>query len=207
MLKFLQSLLGGLVSGLVLAAALLYVLQGIGLVEVHWGQAPVVASMLAWLDENFGSSLFVFAALLLGFCHQLSALVKALGRDENAHIALLEQRLELLITLFFGTGVIYTAIGMRGALLYALGGEGSLADSAADEVLSDLVNGGILVALSTTILGGLGGYLMRVVRVWATGPALIKHRQEQQNRFARVLAHELKEALSEPSQEPRELSP
>ena len=195
MLKFMRSLFGGLLTGLVLAAALLYVLQSIGLVEIHWGQAPAVAAMLAWLNGNFGSSLFVFAALLLGFFHQLSALVEALGGGEDTHIALLEQRLELLITLFFGTGVIYTAIGMRGALLFALGGENSLADSAADEVLSNLVNGVILVALSTTILGGIGGYVMRVIRVWATGPALIQHRQHQQQAFVQSLAKELNTAL------------
>lgn len=202
MRNFIRSLVGGLLTGLVLAAALLYLLQSIGLVEIHWGQAPAVAAMLAWLSGNFGSSLFIFAALLLGFFHQLAALVEALDGDNDTLIALLEQRLELLITLFFGTGVIYTAIGMRGALLFALGGESSLSDSAADEVLGNLVNGGILVALSTTILGGVGGYVMRVVRVWATGPALIRHRLKQQQVFARSLAHEITVSLREAGDRP-----
>lgn len=197
MLNFLKSLVGGLLTGLVLAAALLYVLQSIGLVEIHWGQAPAVAAMLGWLYANFGSSLFIFLALLFAYLHQLASLVEALPGGDDTHIALLEQRLELLITLFFGTGVIYTAIGMRGALLFALGGENSLSNSGADEVLGNLVNGGILVALSTTILGGVGGYVLRVIRVWATGPALIQHRLKQQQAFAQSLAKELKKALLE----------
>jgi len=58
-------------------------------------------------------------------------------------------------TLFFGVGVVWTAIGMRSALLSALGGldQSAAAELGAFEILRRLVDGGILLALSTTIVG------------------------------------------------------
>jgi hypothetical protein len=38
-----------------------------------------------------------------------------------------------------------------------------------------MVDGGILLALSTTIFGGVGGYLMRVFKSISLGAALQKH--------------------------------
>ena len=72
-----------------------------------------------------------------------------------------EQLLDLCASLFFGIGVIWTAIGMRGALLFALGDTSQVTADSGMAVLQRLVEGGILLALSTTIVGGIGGYLMR----------------------------------------------
>ena len=78
-------------------------------------------------------------------------------------------------SLFFGVGVIWTAIGMRGALLYALGDPETTAQDGAFAVLQRMVNGGILVALSTTIFGGIGGYVMRVVKTVVVGAPLKRY--------------------------------
>ena len=43
------------------------------------------------------------------------------------------------------------------------------------EMLRRLVDGGILIALSTTIFGGIGGYLMRVVKTLSVGAALRRY--------------------------------
>ena len=83
-----------------------------------------------------------------------------------------EQLLDLCANLFFGIGVIWTAIGMRDALLYALGDPGITATEGAFAILQRMVDGGILLALSTTIEGGMGGYLMRAIKSIALGEKL-----------------------------------
>jgi len=86
----------------------------------------------------------------------------------------LDKRLDLLIGLFFGIGVIWTAIGMRSALIGALGGldAESAARLGAFGVLQAMVDEGILLALSTTIVGGIGGYLMRLLKMGYLGTPL-----------------------------------
>jgi hypothetical protein len=46
--------------------------------------------------------------------------------------------------------------------------------------LERLVDGGILVALSTTIVGGVGGYLMRLVKAMLVGAALHEYYRAQE---------------------------
>ena len=67
--------------------------------------------------------------------------------------------------------MIWTAIGMRGALLEGLGNLNahSAAKLGAFSILQRLVDGGILLALSTTIVGAVGGYLLRLVKSLAVG--------------------------------------
>ena len=62
--------------------------------------------------------------------------------------------------LFFGIGVIWTAIGMRSALIVGLSDLDSAmaAQLGSFEILRRLIQGGILLALSTTIFGAVGGY-------------------------------------------------
>ncbi|MCW8887208.1 MAG: hypothetical protein OQK12_18425, partial [Motiliproteus sp.] len=87
-------------------------------------------------------------------------------------VAQLDHLCDLWTGLFFGIGVIWTAIGMRSALIYALGDPEATASAGAFNLLRNLVEGGILIALSTTIFGGIGGYLMRVVKTVAVGNQL-----------------------------------
>jgi hypothetical protein len=86
-------------------------------------------------------------------------------------IAQADHLVDIWINLFFGIGVIWTAIGMRGALLEGLGNLNahSAAKLGAFSILQRLVDGGILLALSTTIVGAVGGYLLRLVKSLAVG--------------------------------------
>ena len=87
----------------------------------------------------------------------------------------LDHLTDIWTTLFFGTGVIWTAIGMRGALIYALGDPDATIQQGAFAILERMVSGGILLALSTTIFGGIGGYLMRVYKALTLGSLLQRH--------------------------------
>jgi hypothetical protein len=89
-------------------------------------------------------------------------------------VARLDQLTEIWIHLFVGIGVVWTAIGMRDALGAALAVEAGPdpAPRAPDDVLRALVDGGILVALSSTIVGGLGGYAMKLLKALVAGGAL-----------------------------------
>jgi hypothetical protein len=86
-------------------------------------------------------------------------------------IAQMDHLVDIWINLFFGIGVIWTAIGMRGALLDGLGDldAQSAAKLGAFSILQRLIDGGILLALSTTIFGAVGGYLLRLVKSLAVG--------------------------------------
>ena len=89
--------------------------------------------------------------------------------------------------LFVGIGVIWTAVGMRSALQAALGDPGAALVDTAGSVLQKLVDGGILLALTTTIVGGVGGYLMRLGKTMVVGAPL----QEYYDRANRYEVREL----------------
>jgi hypothetical protein len=96
-------------------------------------------------------------------------------------------------SLFFGIGVIWTAIGMRSALLYALGDPAGAAEAGAFAILTRLVDGGILTALTTTIVGGIGGYLMRVIKSSYLGTKLSRYYEQQEQRHAARVEHLLRD--------------
>jgi hypothetical protein len=54
-----------------------------------------------------------------------------------------------------------------------------------------MVRGGILLALSTTIVGGVGGYLMRVYKALSLGTKLQRH----YDHAARIDTSEMRESL------------
>jgi hypothetical protein len=123
---------------------------------------------------NLQGSILPFALVLLGYWIQLHKLRRLFADPQPRLEAVVrhEQLLDLCANLFFGIGVIWTAIGMRNALLYALGDPGFAAEQGAFAILQRLVEGGILLALSTTIVGGLGGYVMRLIKTLSLGKAM-----------------------------------
>ena len=126
---------------------------------------PILDEALAWVYANLGLSLPIFGLLLVLYISSLRKLKRALAEDAAIEqVAQTEQLLDTWISLFFGVGVIWTAIGMRGALVYALGDSEVTLNLGAYAILERMVQGGILLALSTTIFGGIGGYLLRVVK-------------------------------------------
>ena len=134
-----------------------------GLQAVFPGPGDDVTRIWTYASENLQGSIPLFAVVLVAYVSQMVGL-RRLFRSKQPPIDLVvrkEQLLDLCSSLFFGIGVIWTAIGMRGALLFALGDTSQVTADSGMAVLQRLVEGGILLALSTTIVGGMGGYLMR----------------------------------------------
>jgi len=99
---------------------------------------------------------------------------------------------------------------MRSALLYALGDPSSAAEAGAYVVLQRLVEGGILTALTTTILGGVGGYLMRVAKTLYLGTRLNRHYESREHLHAErteTLLTEIREVLTQTGQSHADPSP
>ena len=123
-----------------------------------------------------GLSLVAFGICAFLYCVCLLRLKEMLNREHSPinEVEALENKLDLLINLFFGIGVIWTAIGIRNALLVSLSGlDISTAQRmGAFVILKRLVDGGMLLALSTTIFGGIGGYVMRIIKIWILGSRL-----------------------------------
>jgi len=80
---------------------------------------------------------------------------------------------------------------MRSALLFALGEPDATVQAGAFDVLKRMVDGGILLALSTTIFGGIGGYLMRVYKSMTLGAEL----QHQYDKAARTDTARMQQSL------------
>jgi hypothetical protein len=129
--------------------------------------------LAAWIVLNLGHSSWLFAALLVLFVVHLLRLRQLLDSDpDQSAVVELDQLTDVWIHSFIGIGVIWTAVGMRGALQLALADpDHALADSAGS-VLKKLVDGGILLALTTTIVGAVGGYLLRLGKTLYAGAAL-----------------------------------
>jgi hypothetical protein len=129
-------------------------------------------SVIAWVQTNLGLSAVVFLLVLLFIGHTLNALISALGECEldPTRIFYLENQYDIGASLLFGTGVLFTAVGIRDALTEAIL-PGQAATSPTD-VLGALVSGGILSALTTTIVGGALGYGARLLKNVVVGAEL-----------------------------------
>jgi len=174
-------------------AAILYLLRRYDLVSFSTDNAvPDLSPWLDWAYSNLGSSIPVFAALLIAFFFSLARLRHYVEAEKPINeVVQLDHLTDIWTTLFFGTGVIWTAIGMRSALLYALGEPDATIQQGAFAMLQRLVDGGILLALSTTIFGGVGGYVMRVYKSMTLGAEL----QRQYDCAARVDTARMRESL------------
>lgn len=189
---FAQGFGAGILGSLLGAASVLYLLNRGKLVTFTDGILPDPGGWLGWVYANLGSSLPVFALLIAAFLITLGRLRNHLqvGRPIE-DVVQLDHLADTWTTLFFGTGVIWTAIGMRSALIVALGDRNATLQQGAFGVLERLVDGGILLALSTTIFGGVGGYLMRVYKSVSLGSQL----QQRYDQAARVDTSSMKAAL------------
>ncbi len=145
------------------------------LTDAWGGQFPKSAHGVAnWLALNLGYSAPLFCVALLFVIHSMACLLEELGKDKccSSRTFHLEHRVDIGISLLFGIGVLFTAIGIRDALTTAIDGEAAAINGG--EVLALLVNGGILSAMTTTVVGGALGYSLRVIKVLATGEKLEK---------------------------------
>ena len=115
--RFLEGVGAGASASLIGGGSLLYLMRRGELVS--FGGTPAQdPSWLIWIYNNLGASLPVFAVLLLVYGLSLARLRDYLRRDLPVEkIVQMDQLTDTWTTLFFGTGVIWTAIGMRSALI------------------------------------------------------------------------------------------
>jgi hypothetical protein len=189
---FIKGLVAGALGTLIGGTATLYVLSRAGF--LHFSNAAISnpGEWLHWAYINLGSSIPVFAVLLLAFFVTLGRLRAALDESMPINqVVHLDHLADIWTTLFFGTGVIWTAIGMRSALIFALGDRAAAMEQGAFAMLERMIDGGILLALSTTIFGGIGGYVMRVYKTVTLGTRL----QERYDLAARADTTEIRDSL------------
>jgi hypothetical protein len=192
--SFLSGMLLGMVLSLMTGLVGVYLLIALDIVSVSVVDTPVLQTVSEWTRRNLGLSVLPFAITLGLYVHSLRTLARRL--DDSApqnEIGQLEHLTDIWTSLFFGIGVIWTAIGMRSALLFALGDPVAAAQSGAFAILTRLVDGGILTALTTTIVGGVGGYLMRVIKSSYLGTRLSRYYEEQEQRHAARVEHLLRD--------------
>ena len=171
--RFSGGFIAGALGALFLGVVLLYVLNMSEVLAISVLDVPSVQRVLSWAYENLRLSVVPFFLTLIFYTGALWRLKHYL-RDQGASVEKIAQAdhlVDIWINLFFGIGVIWTAIGMRGALLEGLGNLNahSAAKLGAFSILQRLVDGGILLALSTTIVGAIGGYLLRLIKSLAVG--------------------------------------
>ena len=192
--SFLSGMLLGVVLSLVTGLLGVYLLIALNIVSVSVVDTPVLQTVSEWTRRNLGLSVLPFAITLGLYVHSLRTLARRLDeRPPQNEIGQLEHLTDIWTSLFFGIGVIWTAIGMRSALLFALGDPVAAAQSGAFAILTRLVDGGILTALTTTIVGGVGGYLMRVIKSSYLGTRLSRYYEEQEQRHAARVEHLLRD--------------
>ena len=190
--QFLQGLLAGGLGTLLGGTAVLYTLARLNVIRLQDGASSTPGEWLEWAYTNLGSSIPVFAVLLIAFFITLGRLRRILDGERPVNqVVQLDHLTDTWTTLFFGTGVIWTAIGMRSALIYALGDRDVALQEGAFAMLERMIDGGILLALSTTIFGGVGGYLMRVYKTVTLGAEL----QRCYDKAARADTSEMRESL------------
>lgn len=190
--EFLRGFAAGALGTLLGVSAALYVFANLGWIRFANTTLSSPADWLVWAYTNLGSSIPIFALLLLAYFITLGRLRTALTSDRPInHIVHLDHLTDVWTTLFFGAGVIWTAIGMRSALIFALGDRTAAMQQGAFAMLERMIDGGILLALSTTIFGGIGGYLMRIYKTITLGTQL----QGRYDRAARADTSEMRESL------------
>ena len=177
---FFNGMLLGMTLSFITGLVAVYLLTVLEVISVSILEVPQIQVLFEWSRRNLGLSILPFGITLCLYIHSLRTLQQRL--DDNRpqdEISQLEHLNDVWTSLFFGIGVIWTAIGMRSALLYALGDPGVATQAGAYAVLQRLVEGGILTALTTTIVGGIGGYLMRVIKSSLLGTRLSRYYEAQ----------------------------
>ncbi len=173
---FLKGVGVGALAATLLGIGMLYVLNMANWIVLAPPAVHEFQVLLNWAYGNLRMSAIPFALTLLLYTHALGRLKRLLATREAPpeKVAQADHMVDIWTNLFFGIGVIWTAIGIRSALLTAVGDldAGTAAELGAFSILQRLVDGGILLALSTTIFGAVGGYLLRVLKAIVVGVQL-----------------------------------
>ena len=177
--RFLKGFIAGAGGMLLAGSASLFWLAERNVITIPDARVGHPFAWLGWIIDNLGWSIAVFSVLIVAFTVTLQRLQALLDEEAPVNrIVQLDNLADTWTTLFFGTGVIWTAIGMRSALIFALGDREQALSSGAFAMLERMIDGGILLALSTTIVGGIGGYLMRVYKTMSVGARLTRRYDE-----------------------------
>jgi len=188
--EFAKGIYWGIGAGGLLGVVGLVLIASNGWLDLEIRHWSTLESTLDWLGNNMGSALFPFALVIVFHCWGQLKLRRLLLQKNVAveKVAQTEHWLEILESLAFGIGVLWTAIGMRAALLEALGDPSGLdGGGSAILILEKLVSGGILVALSTTIAGGMIGYLLRLLRIYTLGLKIRSFYEKIDKKQTRIL--------------------
>lgn len=174
-----QSFVKGMVAGLVFASLFTPLLLMLASMQ-GWVVLSVpsfkIMALWHWVNVNLGFSVFFFVGLLMLWLGLFTRLNHHLTTHSSAEVVQhAVQKLDLTVNLFIAVGVIFTAIGLRDCLISTLGGIGgglgeqSSTDISAFEMMGALINNGLLVALTSTIIGAIGGYLLKAAKSWCLG--------------------------------------
>ncbi len=191
--------LQGLILGLVLAGVVVTLALMAGFLSFI-NRFPALSAYISLTWDTMGSSVIWFFLDLCLYLVSMFRLRQMLKAREEVKTSYWYRLNEYSINLFFGIGVIYTAIGMQSALSNSLSGldEQSAAALGAWGILRHLINGGILTALMTTIVGGVGGYALRLTRQIFLGNLIEQERQRtryEHERQVLTLLMEIRDAL------------
>jgi hypothetical protein len=161
-----------IVPALFLACLILTVAVYCGWAVVTF-QAKWIVDPAALAYRHLRLSIIPFGILFVAYICLMARMRRLLTMEKPSlsSLAFTDRLLGAVIGTFFGVGVIWTAVGMETALLQALQGitdENSHSLTALD-LLDRLVNGGLLLALSTTIFGGICGYGLRMIKIVVLG--------------------------------------
>jgi hypothetical protein len=135
---------------------------------------PWLMNPAAFAFRHLRMSIVPFGLLFLLYIYLIGKIRFHMRQDSSraSDLTYYDRLLNATISTFFGVGVIWTAVGMESALMHALDGiedgRNSLSLSAWG-ILDRLVNGGLLLALSTTVFGGACGYLLRLLKIILLG--------------------------------------
>ena len=162
------------------AVLLFYGLNMTGYIKIAKPLPQWIMNPVGFAIMHLRSSLIFFIIL---FCFYVCFVMKIRSLLKNpkakpSQLFFFDRLLNITISSFFAVGVIWTAVGMESALLQALSGfqtSSSIGQATnqpgALDIMDRLVNGGLLIALSTTIVGGGLGYILRFLKVLLIGPA------------------------------------
>ena len=164
-------------------------------------QFPSTSVVLNHVWSILGTSVVFFFLDLCLFFYSLAQIRKSLDKKDVENSSYWYRMNDLSINIFLGIGVIYTAIGMQSGLMASLGNltQETAKDIGAWGILNRMVRGGIIMALSTTIVGGVGGYIMRLLRHLTLGRLIEKARKwNRETRDKEILSvlHEIRDGIN-----------
>ena len=172
-----------MITGLVITGVYIFILYLLNLfgVIIFVNRFSIFQEYIAEL----GGSIYFFSGNIILYAVACLMLSQTLSRKSADYheINFWNTAANLSVSLFFGIGVLYTAVGMQRAFHLALGNiNQDMATSMGPwGVLERLVNGGLLMALITTIVGGALGYTLRLVKFMVFGKKLIIIKNEHDN--------------------------